>query len=290
MSTPTAITKQGFEIVGKGLELYHKVLDEKVHWKSIEQTVKTLNNYSNHYSNTAAGIIGEIKTLTNNATDQYFMAKQSIQEWCSLAVRLIAAYKFLFDKHDENNFPAQKQLLLKVLDDGMEKMTAAHVKLEGVSTNFDLAVGKLTLLLSQLRMDFDNRSDYVKTVNDKIRRKAYGSDNGMGVVSGPFGLIFSESFASTIVDGETIPEMQRKFNEIQNFYENLKTLLEKASVDIRNAKKQLDSDIESIGIQSAGTEEMHQASSMDMNRLHDDIVVTLDNLIVACEDFKQKYD
>lgn len=288
MTAAIRITKQGFEIVDKGLELYTKVLDEVVPWKSIEETVKGLDRYRDNYSNEAADIIGEIKTLILNTTDKYFSAKQSIYEWCSLTIRFIATYKLLFDKHDEKNFPAQKTVLLKALDDGMEKMTAAHVKLEEISTSFKLVTGKLTTLIAQLDIDFDKKSEYFKAVNAKIRREAYGTA-AVGAVLGPFGLILSYSIASGIVEGQVIPEIQRKVVEIKNFYENLKKQIEKANTDIKNAKSKLDTDIGTVGLESTQTEQTQAASEpLDMDRLHDDIIGTVNKLVVQCEEFKKR--
>lgn len=62
MSVARGITRQGFEIVVKGLELYNKALDRIVPWKSIVETVKRLDLYHDNYSNEAGETIGEIKT------------------------------------------------------------------------------------------------------------------------------------------------------------------------------------------------------------------------------------
>lgn len=229
MSTAIRITKRGFEVVEKSLELYTKVLDEVVPWKSIEETVKGMARNNSDHSLDAAETIGEILTLTLNTTNKYFSAKQSLSEWCSLTVRLIATYKLLFDKHDENNIPARKQLLLKVLDDGMEKINAAHAKLEEISSSFNLVAGKLTTLIDQVAVN-------------------------------------------------------------KNFYENLKTQIEKANTDMKNAKSKLDADIGTVGLQSTQTEQNPASAPIDMDRLHDDIIGPVNNLVIQCEEFKKRND
>lgn len=210
--------------------------------------------------------------LTYNAADKYFSATQSIDEWCNLTQRLLATYKTLFDKRDETSFAAQKQLLLKVLDDGMEKMTAAHGNLEEICSDFNLVSSKLSTLLVQLAADFDKESEYMKAVISKIRRQAYGTA-AVGAVLRPFGLILSYSVAAGVVEGQTIPEMQRKFVEIKNFYETLKTQVEKSNTDIKTAKSKLDADIETIGLQSTQTGPVQEtAAPVEMDHLHDDII------------------
>lgn len=224
MSATVEITRKGFLIAGKCVEMY-EVLDSIVPWKSIEETIKVLDIYSAHYTIETAKIVGEIKRVTLNAADSYFMARQSIYEMCNLASTLIAAYKFLFDKHDASNFPGQKQLLLKVLDDGMAKMSMAHVRLEECLSNFNLAAKELTTLMAQLPIDF-----------------------------------------------------------VKNFFESLKVQIEKANMDIKNARNKLDADIELLGLQNNTTEQT--SASLEMNQLHDDIIDSVNDFVKRCEDFK----
>lgn len=279
------IKKQGFEILEKSLELYNKVLDQTVPWKSIAETVKGFDRYLDNYSMEASVLIGEIKTLVLDTTDSYFSARQSIYEWCSLTKPLLATYKTLFSKHDDNNFMAQKQLLLKVLDDGMKQMTAAHVKLEEVYSTFNLTTEKLAKLHVQLANDFDSESEYIKSVNAKIRRQAYGGA-AAGAVLGPFGLILSYSIATIVVEGRLIPDMQNKLNEIKNFYKSFNSQVDNAKIAIKNAKTQLDTDIKNIEAQSA--QNATTTAPLDMNQLHDDLIGILDRVTGQCEEFKNK--
>lgn len=289
MSATVKITKQGFLIVEKCVEMY-QVLDSTVPWKPIAETIKVLDKYYDQYTIASAEIVGKIKTLASNAADSYFMAKQLIFEMCSVAPRLIVAYKMLFDKHDPSNFQAQKQLLLKVLDDGMEKMSAAHVNMGECTTSFDLAVKELTMLHAQLTLDFGNGSEYVKSVNGKIRRKAYGTA-GVGAVFGPFGLILSEAIAATIVEGRIIPDMQSTFDKIKKFYESVKVQIENASADIKNARNKLDLDIEVIRLQNSAISGQSQPSgSLDMKELHSEIIDSVNGFLRRCEEFKNKYN
>lgn len=284
MSVEIVITKQDFELVVKSLELYNKVLDQIIPWNSFQETVKGLDRYLKNYSLEAAQIIGEIKTLAYNSADNYFSTTQSIREWCGLTSRLLKAYLQLFNKHDENNFPAQKQLLKKVLDDGMGKMTTAHTNLESISAGFNIMTGKLTELLAQLVIDFDNKSNYVKTVNSRIRQNAYGTA-AAGVVLGPFGLLLSYSVAAGVVEGQMIPEVQRKLVEVKNFFETLKTQIEKASTDIKNAKSNLDVELENIRVQSGSAQ---QSPVLDMNHLHDDIIGSVNNIVAQCDEYQKR--
>lgn len=285
MSSTIEIAKQGFKIVHRGFEFYNVVVPQIVPWISIEENVKKLDLYSGDYSLRAAEIIGEIKTMAYNATDNYFSANQTLREWCGLSSKLLSTYKTLFDKHDESNFPAQKQLLLKVLDDGLKNITAAHVKLEEVSSNFSSISGKSIALLAQLAIDFDNNSQFVNSLNARIRREATATN---GDVSAPFGLILPHSVAARAVQGQIIPEMQEKFIEIKDFYEHFKGTIERANTDIKNAKKNLDTEIGNDGYQSASTIQNQTFTPLEMERLHDDIIGFVDSIVIQCQEFKLK--
>ncbi|KAG4075094.1 hypothetical protein HA402_008159 [Bradysia odoriphaga] len=286
MSATVKTTKQGFLIVGKCVEMY-KVLDVTVPWKVIKETIKTQDLRSANYTIETGEIVGKVKTLTYEAADKYFSAKEIMYEMCSLANSLIAAYKKMFNTHDPSNFPAQKQLLLRVLDNGMEKMTAAHVELDRCSTNFDLAAKELTVLLAQLTIDFSPESEYMKSVYAKIRRREYGSAT-VGAVLGPFGLLISEAIAATNVEGRIIPDMQKKFDKIKNFYESLKTQIENASTDIKNARKNLDMEIEIIRLQNNTTQQTQSLESLDMNGFHDEIIGPVNDYLKQCGDLKRE--
>lgn len=158
MSAPVQIIKQGFMIAEKCVEMY-QALDSTIPWKPMKQKITTLDKYSRHYSIKAAEIVGTSTTLALNAFDSYFRAKLSVFEMCGLATRLIPTYKVLFDKHEPSNFPAQKQLLLTVLDSGMEKMSAANVELVQCSASLDLVTKELSVLLAQLTTEFGSQSE-----------------------------------------------------------------------------------------------------------------------------------
>ncbi|XP_037044799.1 hemolysin E, chromosomal-like [Bradysia coprophila] len=286
MSATVNTTKQGFLIVGKCVEMYN-VLDVTVQWDPITETIEAQDLHFANYTIETAQIIGKVKMFTYEAADKYFWAKQRMYEMCNMAKPLIAAYKNLFDMHDPSNFPAQKQLLLKVLDNGMEKMTAADVELEKCATYFDLVAKELTVLLAQLTIDFSPESEYMKSVYGKIRHGEYGAA-AVGAVLGPFGLVMSEANVATNVEGRIIPDMQRKFDKVKNFVESLKMQIENTSTDIKNARKKLDLDIEIIRLQSTTTQQTQSSESLDMNVFHDEIIGPVNDYLTHCGELKHK--
>lgn len=203
------ITKEGIETIDKALELYNKILDQIVPWKTYEETVKELDRFRDDYSNESAKLVGEVKTLIKDAQDNYFSATQSIYEWCSLTTKLLAIYLQLFEKKTSKTYEAQRELLVKVLDDGLTKMSAGQAKLLQSSMNFNNVAGKLATLNSRLTNDFDTKSSYFQGKVDKIRKDA-NADATDNLILGPFGLIISYSIAAGIVEGKLIPELAKK--------------------------------------------------------------------------------
>ena len=69
-----------------------------------------------------------------------------------------AAYILLFDEYNEKKASAQKDILIKVLDDGITKLNEAQKSLLVSSQSFNNAsTGKLLALDSQLTNDFQKK-------------------------------------------------------------------------------------------------------------------------------------
>ncbi|KAJ6633170.1 Hemolysin E [Pseudolycoriella hygida] len=283
------ITKEGIETINKALDLYNKVLDQIVPWETYEETVKELDRFRSDYSNESAQLVGEVKTLIKNAEDNYFSATQSIYEWCSLTTRLLKIYLDLFEKRTSKTYEAQRALLVKVLDDGLTKMSAGQAKLEQCSMNFNNVAGKLTTLNTTLANDFDTKSSYFLGQVDKIRKEAY-LGAAAGFVLGPFGAIISYSIAAGIVEGKLIPELQAKMQEVKGFFEKLQGTIEQTNVDIDSTKGKLKDEVKSIGVLKVQTEETKQLIPLDyLDELRDTILESVNNLIKECDAYQKRH-
>ncbi|MGU5121531.1 hemolysin HlyE, partial [Escherichia coli] len=126
-------------------------------------------------------------------------------------------YILLFDEYNGKKASAQKDILIKVLDDGITKLNEAQKSLLVSSQSFNNASGKLLALDSQLTNDFSEKSSYFQSQVDKIRKEAYAGA-AAGVVAGPFGLIISYSIAAGVVEGKLIPELKNKLKSVQSFF------------------------------------------------------------------------
>lgn len=283
------ITKEGIETINKALDLYNKVLDQIVPWKTYEETVKELDRFREDYSNEAGKLVGEVKTLIKNAEDNYFVATQSIYEWCGLTIKLLAIYLDLFEKRTSKTYEAQRALLIKVLEDGLTKMSAGQAQLEQSSMNFNSVAGKLTALHVRLTNDFDSKSSYMQGKVDKIRKEAYGGA-AAGFVLGPFGALISYSIAAGVVEGKLIPELMKKFAEVKAFFDKLHGIIDKTNVDIDSTKIKLKEEVKNIGVLKVQTEETKALIPLDdLDALRDTILESVNNLIFQCNEYQKRH-
>ncbi len=93
-----------------------------------------------------------------DSQDKYFEATQTVYEWCGVATQLLAAYIFYLMSTMRRKHPPEKDILIKVLDDGITKLNEAQKSLLVSSQSFNNASGKLLALDSQLTDDFKSRT------------------------------------------------------------------------------------------------------------------------------------
>ena len=229
------VVKNAIETADGALDLYNKYLDQVIPWQTFDETIKELSRFKQEYSQAASVLVGDIKTLLMDSQDKYFEATQTVYEWCGVATQLLAAYILLFDEYNEKKASAQKDILIKVLDDGITKLNEAQKSLLVSSQSFNNASGKLLALDS-----------YFQSQVDKIRKEAYAGA-AAGIVAGPFGLIISYSIAAGVVEGKLIPELKNKLKSVQSFFTTLSNTVKQANKDIDAAKLKLTTEIAAIG-------------------------------------------
>ena len=96
-----------------------------------------------------------MKTRIMSGIDTMTQASQSIFEWCDSVKPL-----FTTPAADE---PTQDSPLLKVLDDGIEKMSSARSGLQNSSQIFNEATGKLISLQHRFEKELQEKSKHLQT-------------------------------------------------------------------------------------------------------------------------------
>lgn len=164
------IAKEGIETLDKTLGSYAKITNELIQWDELNKYITELGKYQRDNSNGAEEQIDEVKTLLLNGTDAYSMAMQLIYEFCELSPILLTTYFTFSSKSNEAapNLGTQKQILLRVLDDGIEQMNATQQNLVFGSLTFNDAAGILSSLYTRLHNDFyDHLKSKVKQISNE---------------------------------------------------------------------------------------------------------------------------
>ncbi|KAJ6649186.1 Hemolysin E, chromosomal, partial [Pseudolycoriella hygida] len=208
----------------------------------VQLTLK--DSFRSDLSNESAQLVGEVKTLIKNAKDNYSSATRCVYEWCELTTQLLQIYIDLFDERISKTYEAQRELLVKVLDDGYTKMSAGQSELEQCASNFNKAAGRLATLNTTLAKDFDTNSSYFQGQVDKTRKN--------------IGAIIPYSIYARIFGVKLIPELQAKMKEVKGFFEKLQGTIEQTYVDIDSTKGKLKLTLKSIGVLKVRTEETEQ--------------------------------
>ncbi|EDQ5589495.1 hemolysin HlyE [Salmonella enterica] len=289
------VVKSAIETADGALDLYNKYLDQVIPWKTFDETIKELSRFKQEYSQAASVLVGDIKVLLMDSQDKYFEATQTVYEWCGVVTQLLSAYILLFDEYNEKKASAQKDILIRILDDGVNKLNEAQKSLLASSQSFNNASGKLLALDSQLTNDFSEKSSYFQSQVDRIRKEAYaGAAAGIvagaaaGIVAGPFGLIISYSIAAGVIEGKLIPELNNRLKAVQNFFTSLSATVKQANKDIDAAKLKLATEIAAIG--EIKTETETTRFYVD----YDDLMLSLlkgaaKKMINTCNEYQQRH-
>lgn len=241
------IANEGIDTLDKFLDLYNKVLDKVIPWQQFNKTITKLDQFQFDYSKEAAVLIGEIKTKMMDGMDAYFRATESIFEWCHLAIELLESYRTLFKgQMNQEKFDTQRALLLKVLEDGILKMTIGQQQLAQSSSSFNVASGKLETLNHRLASDFNQNSAYFQSQMERVRLTAY-------LGAAPFS-IFGLAIAAGVVEGVLIPKLKAKMAEIEKWYNEVRAEVKISFKNIDDTKAKLNEEIRHIGVLKAQTD------------------------------------
>lgn len=274
--------KKAIAASNEAMDLFNKVLDQKVPWHAFEATLDELDRFRNDYSTKAAALVAEVKTKMSQGMTAYYEASKHVYEWCMMMEPLLQKYIALFDHINTAKSTEQKQVLIKVLDDGIKEMEKAQKMLGDCSSSFNGAAGKLTTLRHQLSSDFNENSDYFSGKISQTRAEGYGISS----IFGPIGL----AIAAGVVEGKMVPELKARLRGVENFYNNLNKVVNKSFGDIDATKAKLNGEIRSIGELKVQTEEMSTYASIDgATELRDIVIASAKDLIGKCSTYRSKH-
>lgn len=284
VATEVETTNEAIQSTDEALGSFNKELDNKIPWKELKGTLKELDNFKEDYSEKSGTLVSLIKWQIEDAIESYDWASAKISKWCGTAIELLTKYVGLFENdYTVEKAHQQKELLVEMLDKGIEKMTEAQRAIDSSSTRLNEAAGSLTELHSEFAVEFDEKSTYFKSKIDTIRSATYGTT---GWFLGPFGLVFS----AAILEFGVIPKFKEKLNEIEQFYANLKVKIEQANGDIGTTKGKLDKELGKIrGLRAKTTATKTFVDLDDVPDLRDELIKSAQILIENCKEYRRKH-
>lgn len=223
------VAEKSIEGAGKVLDVYDKTLDRVIPWNVFHETMQALEKGRGRYSQTAGTLVGQIVTSMLNSENHYFTASQSIYGWCGESIPLLEGYLYLFKDYDKEKAEGQKELLINVLDTGLEKMNIALDHINQSIANFDIASGKLNTLDNQLELDFKAGSKIMEDEIARVRRNQW-----IAFIFPPVGIgmtIYNEV--------KSVPDLKRSINDLKNFFKGLRRHVATAIDEIKKARDQL---------------------------------------------------
>lgn len=265
----------------EAMEYFHKVLDQSVPWQTFSDALFEMDKYRDDYSVETAALILEIKRLLLDSMDKYFKATRSIYGWCSVASHLLTAYINLFDNINREKSSAQTAILVEILNTGIDKMLIVQYDLDIISSNFTEASIKLSSLLSRLDNEFDEKSEWYRI---KMRQFEEKISEGAAAKVGPFGVVIGAGA------GKLSAKLNEKLEATKKFYSHLKINVNKAFIDIEEAKIKLNDEIRIFRHRKAQTEETKSFETIVDIALRDSVIESAASLRTKCNEYRQRHN
>lgn len=199
-----------------------------------------------------------------------------------MAIPLLKAYIKLFNTYNEVNAGAQRSMLLQVLDSGMKKLGDSQEELKKSSRSFNNVAGKLVELNTRFEFEFNEKSEFVQTKITQVRIGAYTG----GALFGIPGV----TIAYFVAEGKLIPELMKKLESIQKFYDTLRDKADKAGEQIEDTKKILQREVHEIGEIKTKTGSTKSFVELDyIKDLKDEVIASANELIDGCKEYRKRH-
>lgn len=266
------IVEDGIKTANELLTLYDRVLD--IPWNELADIIVLLDEFRTDFSAESGTLIDEIKTLMSDGIAGYSTASGNVYEWAGLVTPLLTAYTSLFSSNICENADAQNYILLRVFDDGIQKLSPSQNELHKSSISFDEAVGKFVSLNTRFEFEFEVKSEFVQSKIKMIR--SGGTKFGVSDVSK----------CCFLSGGKIAPELMSTLESIQSFYTDWKRNVDQASKDIDKIEKLLNKDIHLLEYILTKAQE----TKTIVNPAHVETVIkSVLELTKNCENYREKY-
>lgn len=279
--------KQAIRTANNGLNLYNKVLDQFIPWKSFKETIQRLRTSNNGYSNESKDLIGDVLRKLMDVIDEYDNATQCIFEWCGTSKPLLDAYITLFNDGNKSQQTAQTNCIIQLLDTQYQAINNSQTHLSTCVENLDMVSKHLTSLKFHLNKDFDENGEYFQHKIKQILRESHDpaaksckwtSCCGKG----------SSNIDST--EEKVIRELKEKLKGVSDFYENLKVQVVQASIDVKLTQEKLSNQMKMNDEHEARVSKSKSyVVNSDVIELQNTVIESANNLIASCDEYRNNH-
>lgn len=218
----------------KTLDLF-KDLQNYVLAQKFKDAIKKLDVESNKsYSERAKLAADEASKHLGDAMDTYFVAEQSVYEWCGVTAGRLQSYLRLLQSFSKTKARLQHRIIIQMLDEGLMKFSLANEKLEPVASSFTKAAENVGSLIAQLNADFSGKSD---NITKEIQRLSQAQTCVFWVCwnTAPTGEV-----------DKLKKELKNHLDVIKHYDEELKYAIDKAVAQINKTRAQLKIEVGAI--------------------------------------------
>lgn len=251
------------------MDLYNNAVDGAIPWAKL----KKLDQSGSEFSKKSANLIGKITTQLLNANDAYFMASQSIYEWCGVASSTLKRYINFSKIPNPALKTAQQGILVNAHKNGIKHMTNGNEYYEKSLSALHSASEELKALLAQLEVDYDPNGEWFKK-----RVASISKANG-----GTFGFFKNKEK----LEKEAIEQLTAETKPIQEFYENASVEIENAIINLAQTMPKLES---KIHIMKDILPQLSASSDTAAPGQKEAIIQSAQALIERCEEFRQRHE
>lgn len=272
------------------LDLF-KEQDKYIPSDEFKDVIQKLDQFKNSYSPRAADLAGEVKTLLNDALDTYFMAANSVYEWCGVAMKRLEQYNYYLANLTRFKIKLQHKIIIQVLEEGIKRMTEAQKSLDIASRSFNKAAGQIVSLTAQLNDDFNTESQYTKLELTRLEKEKNDAKSCI------FWFCWENSKTRTIDELKNL--LNEKLKGVKKFHDDVKDALVQADKKIVETKQKLRDEITAIGEVKAQTEvtlqtiddikdaELEDYKDGDLQKT---IKKQVDSLIEECRKYRARHN
>lgn len=232
-------------------------------WTEFNETMAEVNVFRREYGTKGAKLIGDVKEKTMDSDDVYFTESQHAYEWASFAIPFLSTAHLTVQNSEVHN-----TVLRKVLNNGLEKLTAAQEQLNNSSISFDLIVSSLTALNSQFEKDFDEKRKFLEVKLKEMRANKEGPKHAVE---------------------KLIPLLQEKMESIKVFFNKLTQYINQEFLTIDSTKAKLKEEIERIDRMKTKIEPVKASLNMDPES-KDAVTKSAQILIDECEKYRKRHN